>query len=299
MREARRFRSVILRASIPWLLAAVLVFPVRAAETTPPGSAGAPAKPAGTTAKPADKATADAAKSKPAASTTAAEMQLPPDSVPCEAVADAILQGEDGRRIDLSESAIRRGCRPVPAPTWSAVRYGRWTDERAIDARDRSALLGLMAAARYPEAETLAVELLQNGRWPEGSSLDLQQGSLLIQGLKSDLTKYRIHLLLDIYEQQREPVVRMAVLQSLSNSNDPEALIPAVDACLADSGQVRSVALGVISAQPEKTAEGVLARLIGDLPDGPTLAWARNLGQQHPSEAVSSALKKRGPSKAG
>jgi hypothetical protein len=265
-----------LRLSIPFLLAAVLALPARAADT--------PAKPA---------------QGKPAATTAAAEIHLPPDSVPCESVAEAILRAEGTERIDLSQSAIRRGCRPVPAPIWSAIRFGRWTDDRGIDAHDRSVLLGLMASARYPEAETLSVELLQDGHWPDGTPLGLQQGSLLIQGLKPGLTPYRVHLLLDIYEQQSEPFVRVAVLQALSGSDRPEALLPALDACLADSGQARSVALGIISAQPEKTTEGVLARLIRDLPDGPTLTWARQLGERHPSAAINTALKKRGLSKAG
>ena len=221
---------------------------------------------------------------------------VPRDSlaVSCDKMADALLKADAAGRSILAHQAITRPCRPIPMPLWSAIRFGKWEDSQPLDAEARGDLLALMVQNRYPEAETLAVSLLETGRWPENLPMTQAQAGKIVLGLKPALTRYRIGLLLDIYEQVPEQYIRFSVLQALDGSDRPEALLPAVDACWNDSSTVRLKALSTVAAQKEKTPDRLLARLINTLPDGPMLQWAERLGARHPSAEVSDAMRKRG-----
>lgn len=215
-------------------------------------------------------------------------------AVPCAQVGAAISKAPEAERVNLVVSAIDRKCRPLPATVWAALRLGAWEDSTPLSPSERTVLLARGTAAAYPEAETLAVNVLERGSWPSGQPLGTDSGAQLIRALQDVLTPYRTHLLLDVFEQVKEAPVGQAVIQTLRGSKLEEALLPALEAAYDKTGPLQEAALGTLSAQSEKTPEALHARLIRKLPEGALLNWALRLAKSHPSDAVAAAMKARG-----
>ncbi len=215
-------------------------------------------------------------------------------SVPCDGMADALQRATPAARLGLARAAIRQDCRPLPAPILTALRDGKWADGAELDLLDRTALTAQAAGARYAEAESLSVLALESGSWPDGMTLTVESGAYLLRGLAPALTPYRVRLVLDIYEQKAVPPVRLAALETLRRSSRLEALLPALDANIFESGPVREAGLASLLEQEEKNPADVLARVIRELPDGPLLQWAARLASQYPSGSVAAAKKRRG-----
>lgn len=215
-------------------------------------------------------------------------------AVPCDQVEAKLRQTEPPRRLPIAETAIKMACQPLPPAILTAIRTGSWPDGGTIAPLGRVTLLIRATEARYAEAETLSVSILENGSWPDGSQIAFEDGANLIRGLKPALTRFRVRLLLDVYEQIRVPAVRQAVLQTLHGAPFEEALLPALDAVYDETGPVQVSGLTAIGEQPEKVAADVHARLLRTLPEGPLLSWAERLANAHPSPAVVAAKKERG-----
>jgi hypothetical protein len=215
-------------------------------------------------------------------------------AIPCAQVPAAIGQAPAADRVGLAIAAMDRKCRPLPAVVVAALRLGAWADSAALSPSDRTVLLAQATAAAYPEAETLAVKLIETGIWPGGQPLGTDAGAQVILAFKGVLTTYRTCLLLDVFEQVKEPAVRQAVIQTLHDSKLDEALLPALDAAYEETGPVQEAALSSVAAQPEKTPAALHARLIRKLPKGALLNWALRLATSHPSDAVAAAKKARG-----
>jgi hypothetical protein len=217
-----------------------------------------------------------------------------PAPVPCAKVSAALVAAKESERITVAISALERKCRPIPPMIEGALRTGEWNDGVSLAAPDRTILLVRATEAAYPEAETLAVSVIETGSWPDSAPLDIEPGSQVIRSLKGVLTTYRVHLLLDVFEQVKEPMVRQAVIQTLRGSKRDEALLPALEAAYEESGTVQEAAATSISEQPEKALPAVHARLIRTLPEGALLNWALRLANRHPSSPVAAARKARG-----
>jgi uncharacterized protein YeaC (DUF1315 family) len=217
-----------------------------------------------------------------------------PAPIPCEQIGAAIDKAPGPERVGLAVGAIARKCSALPASVMNAVRAGRWDDGAALQAPDRTILLARATTAAYPEAESLVVKILEVGSWPDEVALTTDEGAQLVRSLKDVLTPYRVRLLLDVFEQVKEPAVRQAVLQTLRASKLDVALLPALEAAYDEKGPVQEAGLATISAQPEKTPPELHARLIRKLAKGPILDWAVRLAKVHPSGAVAAALKTRG-----
>ena len=215
-------------------------------------------------------------------------------SIPCAQVPAAIGKAPEAERVNLVLAAIDRKCHPLPAVVMAALRSGAWADSAALSLSSRTLLLTQATAAAYPEAETLAVKLIETGTWPDGQQLYAESGAQVIRAFKGLLTTYRTGLLLDVFEQVKEPSVRQAVLQTLRDAKFDEALLPALDAAYEETGSVQETAIASVAAQPEKTPPGLHARLIRKLPKGALLDWALRLADRHPSDPVAAAKKARG-----
>jgi hypothetical protein len=217
-----------------------------------------------------------------------------PTPIPCAQVPAAISKAAPPDRVGLVLAAIDRKCHPLPAIVMAALRSAKWDDGAELSLSDRTTLLAQATGATYPEAETLAVKLLETGLWPDQTPLATETGTQVIRALKNVLTTYRVHLLLDVYEQVKEPNVQQAVIQSLAASKLDEALLPALEAAYEETGPLQDAGTASIAAQPEKTAPELHARLIRKLPKGVLLEWALNLADRHPSSPVTAARKARG-----
>jgi hypothetical protein len=217
-----------------------------------------------------------------------------PAAIPCAQVPAAISKAPEAERVGLVLAAIDRKCHPLPAVVLAALRSGAWDDSAALSPSDRTLLLVQATAAAYPEAETLAVKLIEAGAWPNGQPLHAESGTQVIRAFKGMLTTYRTHLLLDVFEQVKEPSVRQAVIQALRDAKLDEALLPALEAAYEETGPVQAAAISSIAAQPEKTPPALHARLIRKLPKGALLDWAVRLADRHPSDPVAAAKKARG-----
>jgi hypothetical protein len=215
-------------------------------------------------------------------------------AIPCAQVSAAISKAPETERAGLVLAAIDRKCHPLPAVVLTALRSGAWEDSAALSPGGRIGLLAQATAAAYPEAETLAVKLIETGTWPSGQPLTTEAGAQLIRSFKGVLTTYRTRLLLDVFEQVKEPTVRQAVIQTLRDSKLDEALLPALAAAYETTGPVQDAALSSIAAQPEKTPAELHARLIRKLPKGAFLDWALRLAKDHPSDPVAAAKKAGG-----
>lgn len=212
----------------------------------------------------------------------------------CQRISQDLAKAEVAGRMALARAALKEPCRPMPAMVGSALGTGQWSDSQVLSPGDRMALLALAVEARYPEAETLAVRLLEEGKWPGGSDLLLEEGGSVIRSLGPALTPYRVHLLLDIFEQREQAFVRTAILETLRRSPLEEALLPALEAYFGETGDVQQAALATLNAQPEKTPPEVLLRLVRNLPDGPSYRWAVRLGKQLEShKEIQAAIKQR------
>jgi hypothetical protein len=217
-----------------------------------------------------------------------------PAALPCAQVAAAISKAPEPERVGLVFAAIDRKCRPLPGVVMAALRFGAWEDSAALSPGGRTGILAQATAAAYPEAETLAVKLLENGAWPSGELLSTDAGAQLVRAFADVLTTYRMHLLLDVFEQVNASNVRLAVIQTVRDSKLIEALLPALEAAYGEAGPLREAALTSIAARPEKTPMALHARLIRQLPKGAFLDWALRLAKDHPSETVAAAKKARG-----
>ncbi len=215
-------------------------------------------------------------------------------TVPCAEVPAAISKATGPERAGLVISAIEHKCRPLPAVVVTALRDGKWEDGLALSAAERTILLAQATEAKYSEAETLAVSLIESGVWPDEQPLATESGVQLIRALTGVLTPYRVHLLLDVFEQVQEVGVRQAVVLSLRGSRLDEALLPALEAAYEAAGTLQEAGTASIAAQPEKTPPQLHARLIRSLPEGPLLNWALGLADRHDSDAVKAAKKARG-----
>ncbi|MCA9729011.1 MAG: hypothetical protein KC729_15065 [Candidatus Eisenbacteria bacterium] len=206
---------------------------------------------------------------------------------------DAILQTGIKVRLEKALELVRGGCMTIPGPIWTVVQKGSYSDGNTVSINNRILLIDTAIAAGYVEAESLAVSALEGGKFPDGTELAPDTGAALLEGLGPALTPYRIGLLLDVYEQVNAAVVRDAVIRTLRNSDRPEALLPALDASW------RSKASGpearkTFAEQPEKTPDAILARVIGNLPEGPALDWAIDLAQSEKGELSMKAAQARG-----
>jgi hypothetical protein len=199
----------------------------------------------------------------------------------------------------LSRDALHLPCRPMPAAIWGAIEKGKWADGTALPSILRTNLLVVATESRYPEAESLAVKTLDGGRWPSGEEIVMEEGAGIIRSLKPTLDPYRVHLLLDVYEQQTDPVVRLAVLETLNGSPLEESLLPALESYYEDNDSVQRAGLTNLKNQPEKTPAEILARLVRKLPNGPFQEWAQRLARRHPSDPVKAALQERKAPEAG
>jgi hypothetical protein len=220
-----------------------------------------------------------------------------PAAIPCAEVPAAIGNAAQPDRVGLILAAIDHKCRPLPAVAVAALRSGKWDDGAELSPSDRTILLVQATEAAYPEAETLAVRLLESGIWPNAQPLSADAGTQIVRALKGVLTTYRVHLLLDVFEQVQDPPVRQAVIQALRGSKLDEAMLPALEAAYEDSGEVQEAGSTSISAQPEKTPPELHARLIRKLPEGALLDWAIRLSERHASGPVIAAKKARGIAK--
>lgn len=225
---------------------------------------------------------------------TAAATAAAPAPIPCAKVSDAIVTASGSERVTVAIGAIERKCRPLPPMIDGALRSGEWNDKAPLASPDRTILLVRATEAAYPEAETLAVMLIETGNWPDGEPLELEAGAQVIRSLKGVLTTYRVRLLLDVFEQVKEPTVRQAVIQTLRASKAEEALLPALEAAYEEKGPVQETANTSVSEQPEKNPPALHARLIRTLPEGALLNWALRLANRHPSGPVAAAKKARG-----
>jgi len=214
--------------------------------------------------------------------------------VPCDKTADAIRQQAPAARLALAQDAIKQKCQPLSPPIVSAITKSAWEDGSPLAMKDRLDLTIRATSAGYPEAETLTVVALEMGRWPDGKEIEFGDGAQLVQSLKPVLTPYRTHLLLDIYEQITVPSVRLAVVLALRGSKLNEALLPAIDACYKETGPTHEAGMTAAAAEPEKSPDPILARLLKSLPEGPFLNWAMTLAKDNSSPVVASAKKDRG-----
>jgi hypothetical protein len=212
----------------------------------------------------------------------------------CAEAAKKLQQAPPAERPAAAMAAMDKRCRPLPEALWTALRDGVWPDKLPLSAVDRDTLLVLAERNGYSEADTMAVALIERGRWPDGSELSLNTGAELIRFLGPTLTTYRVRLLLDVFEQKPSDFVRLAVLQALSESKLDEALLPALEAYWEGQGVMQQMAFRTISGQVEKTPDGTLARLVRKLPQGPLLNWAARMAKSHPSAPVDLAKKARG-----
>jgi hypothetical protein len=217
-----------------------------------------------------------------------------PAPTPCDQVDDAIKNAPGPMKAAVAAAAIDRKCVPLPAGILAALRGGQWAGPELVEPGDRVAVLVRAAEAHYAEAESLAVQVLEAGAWPDGAPLGFEPGAIVIRSLKGAMNRYRTHLCLDVYEQVKEPIVRQAVIQALRGSTLDEALLPAVEAALEESGTLHEAGITSIADQPEKTPPLVLARLVRKLPEGPLLNWALRLSNRYPSSPVAAAKKERG-----
>lgn len=226
--------------------------------------------------------------------TITAQDAAPFAEMSCDQIVSGLSQAPAAERFDLAMAALSRPCKPLPDPIRSALEKGIWPDGREAGLNQRLPLLTQAVTQRYVEAETLAVAILENGVWPDGTSLDLTSGGDIIQSLEGALTPYRVRLLLDVFEQIDQDYVRYHIIKTLRASDEDAALLPALSAFWDGSSWLQQAALATIGDQPEETPGAVLARLIGNLPEGPLLNWALRLANQHPSSQVAGARRDRG-----
>jgi uncharacterized protein YeaC (DUF1315 family) len=217
-----------------------------------------------------------------------------PAQFACDHADEAIKAASFSERVNMAVAAIQQPCRPLPGSITGALRQGKWPDGAGVKIQERETLMIEALKGRFPEAETLAVSLLEQGSWPDGAEFTLQEGADVIRNLGGGLTPYRVHLLLDIWEQKPDDYVRWAVLDVLRNSTLDEARLPALDAVWNSKDALQKLGQDEIAVQPEKTADGVLARVIKNLPQGSMLQWALRLAGSHPGELSKAAKQARG-----
>jgi hypothetical protein len=183
-----------------------------------------------------------------------------------------------GARVEVAHSILTQKCRPLPPGILSAFRAGTWEDGAALTPAERTALLAQATEAAYAEAETLTVALLETGNWPGAREINVEEGSRLVASLAPVLTRYRVRLLLDVYEQRSQELVRAAVVRALRGSELPEALLPALDASFQEPGALQAAAMAQVGPA-EKRAQ-LLARVRRELPAGPAHDWAMRLSER-------------------
>lgn len=198
-------------------------------------------------------------------------------SEPCDE--KKALQAAPEVRLEAALAVIRGGCLTIPGPVWSAVENGTYPDGTTLSIHHRVLMINTAIAQGRAEAESLAVSTLETGSFPGGPELEFAAGAELVEGLAPALTSYRTGLLLDIYEQVNNPTVRNAVIRTMRSSDQPEAILPALDAYW-NTPAARAEALATFADEPEKEPDAILARVIGALPEGPALDWALRISEK-------------------
>lgn len=219
---------------------------------------------------------------------------------PC-AEADAHLAKQTGEaRAKVAALYLQAGCRPIPSAVTSVLRMGRWLDGSATSHATRVDLLTAAIAARAPETDSLAVTLLETGRWPNGAELEMHDGARVVSSLRPALTPYRSRLLLDIFEQTKNETVDLAVIQTLEHAEEPWALLPAIQVVLIQTNTpLFTAAARSIGVKQHDNVEAALVAAILSAPEGAILDWAANLADTRLEEgkkdpALVDALYRRG-----
>ncbi|MCA9754917.1 MAG: hypothetical protein KDA27_03875 [Candidatus Eisenbacteria bacterium] len=214
-------------------------------------------------------------------------------AIPCDQAAKTLAGTPVPQRIATATEILQSDCQPLLPEISNAIRTRHWSDAVALLEDQRISLLDTAIAAGYGEAADIAVRVLEKGAWPDGTALNPLAGAKVVEALAPALDRYRVLLLLDVYEQVQIPEVSLSVLEALRGSKEPEALLPALDAYWNGTGDVQALASQVVAAQPETKAPAVLVRLAEALPTGPALDWAGRLGKQQGISAVSDVIGKK------
>lgn len=229
----------------------------------------------------------------------AAETAKTAPPTPC-AEADAYLAKQTGEaRGRAAALYLQAGCQPTPTSITSVLRMGRWLDGSVTPHATRVDLLTAAIAARAPETDSLAVTLLETGRWPDSALLEMQDGARVVSALGPALTPYRSRLLLDIFDQTKNDAVKLAVIQTLERANDPWALLPAIHAVLMQPNTPLWTAGAHSIGRKHANVEAALVAVISSAPEGAILDWAANLADTRLEEgrkdpALVDALYRRG-----
>ena len=212
----------------------------------------------------------------------------------CDELEAQLMRETGNQRHQTATNFIAQGCLGTSSEVWSAIHNGVWSDGDSLATADaRSSLVRFAMLKGFVDAETLAVQVLQSGLWPDGSELVLDEGIVMVQGLEARLTPYRVGLLLDIYEQIPDERVRKSVVQTLRATQRPEAILPALDAFWHDVGDLQAVANTSIGLQPEQDPNKVLTRLARTLDDPVHLEWVRRLAEEKDVAEALEALQSR------
>ncbi|MEZ4649944.1 MAG: hypothetical protein R3E97_14375 [Candidatus Eisenbacteria bacterium] len=214
-------------------------------------------------------------------------------AVPCDQAAQVLQAAPGPQRMATATEILKSDCQPLLPEIATAIRTAHWADSAPLSADQRISLLHTAIAEGYGAAAEVAVQVLEKGAWPDGTALDPGVGAQVVEALAPALDRYRVLLLLDVYEQVQVPAVSLAVVKTLEAAKEPEALLPALDASWNGKGEVQVAASKMITAQPEKTPAAVLLRLAKTLPKGPALDWVGRLGAQRNLKDVADAIANR------
>ncbi|MFN8548584.1 MAG: hypothetical protein U0527_11645 [Candidatus Eisenbacteria bacterium] len=211
----------------------------------------------------------------------------------CDTLDQSINSATPAARLDTAIQGLALKCPALSAELRLALRQGHWADGTPLRAQERTNLFQVAIGFRYTEAESLCVEVLSGGRWPEGGELDLSDGIGLVRSLKPALTPYRTRLLLDVYEQLPDDEVHAAVIETLAGRPEPEAWLPALEAHWEAEGDARVAAEAALAAKQGQDPDALLATLIQTLPNDNTLAWAIQIAKSADAPLAKKAAAKR------
>ena len=165
------------------------------------------------------------------------------------------------------------------SPAFAQVATQGGMQNREIKALPAAELAGLLAGRGLGMAQ--AAEL---NHYPGPAhvlelrtELGLTEGIALVRALKPALNRYRLRLLLDIYEQVSDDEVHAAVIETLAGRPEPEAWLPALETHWKGEGDARVAAEAALA--PRNDPDALLAELIRELPNDNTLAWALELAK--------------------
>ncbi|MBK8229795.1 MAG: hypothetical protein IT349_11425 [Candidatus Eisenbacteria bacterium] len=201
--------------------------------------------------------------------------------VPCDAIDRALADAPNPGRMPLALRALDQSCPSLAGSIQKAIASGKWADGTALAGIDRAELLSAAVRRGHAAAETLGVSVLTAGAWADGTALELPGGARIIRSFKGELTRYRVRLLLDIYDQLEVDEVRAAIVETAPASRLPEAWLPVLDAAWNSEGDPQLAAQAALKAADQTNKDALLARLLRELPDDSTLRWARDLAAKH------------------